>query len=260
MAAGQRSPFAIPNPGTMNITGTMNTISIDPVQRKAAKVAGLAYLIALVPAVFAEFYVRAHLVDFENAVQTATNIISHERLFRLGIASNLLVFAIDIVLIVSLYIVLKPVNRILALTALAWGLIETGILVIVTLHDLDVLRLLSGVDYLQAFDRNQLYSMARVSISAHASTYNIGLMFAGLRSTAFCFLWIRSDYVPKILAAFGMLASLLMGASALLFVIFPGLSQVMSVGIYGGPIFIFELIFGFWLLLNKLRPAETLSQ
>ena len=65
---------------------------------------------------------------------------------------------------------------------------------------------------------------------------------------------------PVSLAAFGMLASLLMGASALLFVIFPGLSQVMSVGIYGGPIFIFELIFGFWLLLNKLRPAETLSQ
>ena len=67
----------------------------DDTQRTAARVVGAAYLIALVPAVFAEFYVRGQLVVAGNAAQTALNIVAHERLFRLGIASNLAVFAID---------------------------------------------------------------------------------------------------------------------------------------------------------------------
>jgi hypothetical protein len=85
------------------------TISMpDDTQRTAARVVGATYLIALVPAVFAEFYVRGQLVVAGNAAQTALNIVAHERLFRLGIASNLAVFAIDIALITALYMVLNP--------------------------------------------------------------------------------------------------------------------------------------------------------
>src|SRR5207249_7348443 len=88
--------------------------TIDESQRKAAKVVGFAYLLALPPAIFAEFYVRTRLIAFDNAAQTAQNILTHERLFRLGTASNLTVFAVDVALIIALYVVLKPVNRTLA--------------------------------------------------------------------------------------------------------------------------------------------------
>src|SRR5437016_12355253 len=105
----------------------------DDTQRTAARVVGAAYVVALIPAVFAEFYVRGQLVVSGNAAQTALNIVAHERLFRLGIASNLAVFAIDVVLFAALYVVLKPVNRSLALLALGWGLIETASLVVAAL-------------------------------------------------------------------------------------------------------------------------------
>ena len=82
----------------------------DESQRKAATVVGVAYLAAIAPALFAEFYVANALIA-DAAADTAQNIITHERLFRLGIASNVLVFAIDVVLIAALYVVLKPVNR-----------------------------------------------------------------------------------------------------------------------------------------------------
>src|SRR5437660_2845648 len=107
--------------------------AIDESQRKAATLVGFSYLLALPPAIFAEFYVRTRLVAFDNVAQTARNIMAHERLFRLGSAGNLTVFAIDVVLIIALYTVLRPVNRYLALLATGWGLIETATLVIVTL-------------------------------------------------------------------------------------------------------------------------------
>src|SRR5262245_4069223 len=141
---------------------------ISDSQRRAARVVGLAYLLALVPAVFAEFYVRGQLVVSGDAAQTAQHIVAHERLFRLGTAANLTVFAIDVALITALYVVLKPIQERLALLAAGWGLIETATLVVVTLDDLDVLRVLGGADYLHAFRADQLEALSRLSVGAHA--------------------------------------------------------------------------------------------
>ncbi|PYR48831.1 MAG: DUF4386 domain-containing protein [Acidobacteria bacterium] len=219
----------------------MTAGTIDKSQRKAARVVGFAYLFALPPAIFAEFYVRAHLIAFGDAAQTARNITANERLFRLG------------------YVVLMPVNRSLALLATGWGLIETATLVFVTLRDFEVLRILSGADYLQAFDASRLQALARLSLSAHADAYNVGLVLAGLRSTAFCYLWFKSRFIPTALAAWGMGASLLMGASAFAFIISPELAKLVSVAFYGAPIFFFELTMGFWLLLKGLRQRDDIG-
>ena len=145
----------------------MTIRAIDESQTKSARVVGLAYLLAIVPAVFAEFYVSSQLMVNGNAAQTALNIMAHERLFRLGIASNLAVFVVDVVLITALYVVLKPVHRNLALLAAFWGLIETATLVVVTLSDLDVLAVLSGAHYLRVFETDRLQALALLSIGAH---------------------------------------------------------------------------------------------
>lgn len=68
--------------------------------------------------------------------------MASQRLFRIGTACDLLTFMTDVVLIAALYVVLKPVNRGLALLAAFWRLIETSIMVVVILNSFDVLRLL----------------------------------------------------------------------------------------------------------------------
>ena len=231
----------------------MTINSIDESQRKAAKVVGFVYLFALIPAIFAEFYVSGQLIDYDNAAQTALNIMAHERLFRLGTVANLTVFAADIALITSLYVVLKPINSRLALLALGWGLIETAVLVVATLSDFEVLRVLSGANYLQAFEADRLQALARLSIAAHSAAYNVGLVFAGLRSTVFCYLWLKSRYIPRALAALGVFASFLLAACTFAFIIFPEARNVITIGYYGGPIFVFELTMGLWLIFKRLR-------
>jgi hypothetical protein len=234
------------------------TAGIDESQRTAARVVGAAYLAALGPAVFAEFYVRGQLVA-QSAAQTALNIVAHERLFRLGIASNLAVFAIDIALITSLFVVLRPINRILALLAMGWGLIENGILVVAALSDFDVLRILGSAEYLRAFEPTRLQALARLSIGAHGAAYGVGLVFAGLRSTAFCYLWFKSRYIPRVLAGWGIVASFFMGACAFSFIVFPELEAIVPVALYGAPIFLFELTMGVWLLLKELRIRPVVA-
>jgi hypothetical protein len=228
--------------------------TIDQTQRTAARAVGYSYLAAMVLALFTGFYVVAHLIVAGDAAQTARNIIAHERLFRVGIASDLLAFAVDVVLIASLYLVLKPVNHGLALLAAFFRVIETAIMLVITLNYFDVLRYLSAADYLHPFELGQLQALARSSLGAHSTGYNIGLMFAGIGSTIFCCLWFKSRYIPRALAAWGVFASFMLGACCFAFIVFPDLARTLTIAVYGGPIFLFELSVGFWLIFKDLRP------
>lgn len=220
---------------------------------------GLSYLLALLPAIFAEFYVSDRLIVSNNAAETARNIMANERLFRLGIAANLLVFAIDVVLVTALYVVLERVNRNLALLATFFRLIETTMLAVALLNDFTVLRLLGGADYLRVFEPDRLQALARLSIGMHGSVYNVVLLIFGFGSTVFCYLWLKSGYIPRALAAWGVFASLLVGVCTFAFVVFPELGKVVTVGYYGGPIFLFELAIGLWLPIKGLRPARGIA-
>jgi len=234
------------------------TTEPDAIQRRWARVVGFSYLFALAPAVFAEFYVSGRIVS-DNAIVTARNIIAHERLFRLGIASNLMVFATDVVLVTALYVVLERVNRRLALLATFFRLIETTILIVAVLNDFSVLRLLSGASYLTTVNSDELAALAGVSIGAHGAAYNVALLLFGFGSPVFCYLWLRSGYIPKPLAVWGLLASAWIGLCALAFVVFPELTKMITVGYYGGPIFFFELFIGLWLLLRGIRQRTLTS-
>jgi len=114
---------------------------------------------------------------------------------------------------------------------------------------------LSGAEYLRVFEADRLAALARLSISAHGAGYLVGLVFAGLRSTVFCYLWLKSDYVPKALAAWGVFSSFLLAACTFAPIIFPDFGKTVTVNYYGGPIFIFEVTMGLWLLLKGLRPS-----
>ncbi len=230
----------------------------NEIQRRWARVVGFSYVFALAPAVFAEFYVSGRLVS-DNAAVTAQNIIAHERLFRLGIASNLLVFATDVLLVTALYVVLERVNRRLALLATFFRLIETTILIVAVLNDFYVLRLLSGPSSLTSVHSDELAALVRVSLGAHGSTYNVALLLFGFGSPVFCYLWLRSGYIPKPLAVWGLLASVWIGMCAFTFVVFPEVTNVISVGYYGGPIFLFELSIGLWLLFKGIRQRTLTS-
>lgn len=237
----------------------MTPSSIDQSQRTAAKVAGLSYLLTFAVVVCVNFGIHDRLIVAGSAVQTARNILAHERLFRVGIVGDLFYCAGVVALLTALYVILKPVNPGLALLAALWRLVWVFTWLFMTLQLFDALRLLSGSDYLRAFDADKLQALARFNLGARFDYYYVGLLFGALASTVCGFLWLKSRYVPRALAAFGLVSSAFCVACTLVFYIFPNFDRIVNLWLFDTPMGIFDIVLSFWLLFKRLSPPDTFA-
>jgi Domain of unknown function (DUF4386) len=235
-----------------------NQISI-PSQSKAARIAGLLYLVAMATGLFAEFYVHfpSTLVISGDAAKTASNIMANEQLYRIGIANNIVTFAIDVVLIWALYVLLKPVNRNLALLAVFFRLVETTIACVAIIDSYVAMQFVSDADHLKAFDTNQIQALS-ILHDTYALTFVVVAIFLGLGSTIFNYLLFKSQYIPKALAAWGIFASLLLLMSQFAIIIFPAVEKTIIPACYG-PIALDEIALGFWLLFKGANIPKLKS-
>ena len=233
---------------------------IESAQHTAAKVVGFLYLIQMALAIFAESFLRGRIIVSGDAVQTASNITASERLFRLSLANDLILYASVIVLIWGLYVVLRPVNKNLALLAAFLRLVENAILAGTILGAFAALGFLSGADYLQAFDPKQLEALAQTSLRVYGGGFKIGFVFLGLGSAVFSYLWLKSRYIPRALAAWGIFSSLVLSIVTLIVIVFPVLGSALGLT-YMVPMFFYEVGLGLWLLIRGLKeppPPQAL--
>jgi hypothetical protein len=235
----------------------MTIRTIDESQRKAARIAGFAGLFTLPFVIFANFAIHDRLIVAGNVAETARNIMAHERLFRISIACDLIYSAGLVVLLTALYVILEPVNRNLALLAAFWRLVYALMWVRMTLNLFDALRLLSGADYLRVFEAERQQTLARLYLSARFDQYYVGLLFWGLAATVCSYLWFKSNYIPRALAAFGVISSGWCAACTFVFIIFPNFAKVVNLWWFDSPIGIFEISTSLWLLFKGLRPSEV---
>ncbi len=231
--------------------------TIDESQRKAARVAGFTYLFTFAIVVFSNFAIHDRLNVAGNAAATAQNILAHETLFRIGIACDLVYCIGVVILLTALYVILEPVNRGLALLAALWKLVYALAWVFMTLKFFDALRLLYPAAYLRVFETERLQALAKLYLSARFDRYYGGLLFYALGGTVSSYLFLKSNYIPKVLAASGVIAFAWCAACTFVFLIFPDFTRIVNLWWFDTPMGLFELASGFWLLFKGLRPLAV---
>jgi len=222
-------------------------------QRTAASVAGFMYLLLGALAAFAQFYVRSGILVSGDVAQTVHNILASERLFRIGIATDLVGGACNAVLAIALHSLLKQANPSSALLAAFWRLGEAVILGHMTLNAMTVLSILSSPALSGAFSSAQLQALVSLYIGTQGEEFSIGLVYYSLGSTLFCYLLLRSPFVPKLLGWWGMVSSFVALMSTLAIIVLPGVG-VIAPACYA-PVGIFEMVTGLWLLVPGTRAS-----
>src|SRR5688572_8709228 len=92
--------------------------------QRYARATGVAMLLSIIFGMIGELYLPARIIVEGDAAATAANIVQQPMLFRLTFASYLVEGICDVALLVFFYILLKPVNRNLALLSAFFGIVS----------------------------------------------------------------------------------------------------------------------------------------
>jgi len=229
----------------------MTKLTADKSLQKAARVAGLAYLLIIVTSMLAMVFGSFKLIVEGNDAATFSNFMANELLFRITAAYDLIMYASVVILSIALYAILKTVNKNLALFALCCRLIEAIMGCLAVLSSLVVLQLLNGENYSAVFEAEQLQALVGLFLDVHSAALSILIVFISLGTIVFCYLFIKSKYIPRILAVFGIFAFLLVLIKAFVVILFPLPAMIQIV--FHLPGILFEVIIGLWLLIKGVN-------
>ena len=228
--------------------------------KKAARRAGLLYLLMSIPAPFSLLYTPSAFIVAGDPSATASKIRTSEFLFRAGIVGELIGQALFIFVGLALYHLFKAVNKRHALLMLALVLVSVPISFLDELNRMAALMLSSGANLLPGFDQRQLDALAMAFLHLHRDGLVLAQVFWGLWLFPFGVLVYKSGFLPRIL---GLLlipagcAYLMVAATSLLLPRSEHIvSQVATVLEFG------ELPIMLWLLIRgaKDQPLDGLSQ
>ncbi len=224
-------------------------------QKKAAKIAGFMFLFSFIVPTLNWALVLSKFNVAGNAEATANNIIANDLLFRIGITIELFMSVGLIVLGWALYIMLRKVNKSLALLALLIKLAEAAIGAVIVLISFIALLVLNSETYLTAYTPEQLIIPIGFILNAHTTIWAIPMVILGLDMMLFSYLFFKSRYIPRLIAGFGILSFALVFIHALMYITAPQYAAKLIVQtIFWAPSGLFELIIGVWLLWKGINP------
>ena len=161
---------------------------------KTARIAGILYFMYIVTSFIANMFGRFVFVD---APVTVNHITAHESLFRIGFVISLFSVVFLLLAAWALYVLLKPVNKNLALLLLVLNLGGVAVECLNALNLFAALQFLSGANYLSVFQTGQLQAMAMSFLDLYTSGFAIAQIFFSAWLLPLGYLVYKSHFLPK---------------------------------------------------------------
>ena len=219
-----------------------------------ARIVGFSYLLIIGLGLTGQLFIRDALIVAGDGAATASNILQAETIWRLAITGDVLMHALDIPVMICLYLLLKQVHKPLALVSVAFNMAQTAVLVANKLLLLVPLLLLQSADYVAAFDSEHIHAQVMLLARLHNYGFGLGLIFFGFACIGYGLLVFNSSFLPKFLGVLMMMAGASYLINSLTLLLAPSLSGVVF------PIlvlsFLGELTFALWLIIKGVDADQ----
>jgi len=235
----------------------MKPRAIEASPRLYARIAGALYLIIIAGGLFAEMFVRDKLIVSGDAAATGKRIMAFEPLWRAGFCATLVMLICAVVVLLILYVLLRPVNENIALLAVFFNLVSISIEGFNDLHHFAAVLILNGADYLKAFEPRQLDALAYLSLRLFNRGYDTSLVFFGFFCIFIGVLIFKSGFFPRFLGVLMAIAGLCYVTNSFIhflsstFTLFPYI--LMPAGVS-------ELLLALWLVVMGVNVPRWKEQ
>ncbi len=214
-----------------------------------ARVTGIAMLLSIVFGSLGEAYFPEKIIVDGDAAATTANLAAHPTLFRLGFASYMVEGFCDIILCVLWYIVLKPVNRNLALISAFVGVVSMVTFAVAQASYFASSLIVKDAAGMSSFAVEQRDALALLAMRIATMIATLFIGFYGVASMIRGYLIARSGYLPKVLGALLMIGGAGFFLRGMTYVIVPQYStfwMLIPMAIAGIPL-------TFWLLVKGVN-------
>lgn len=165
--------------------------------RNLARTTGLFYLLIIVCGLFSGIAVRGSLVDFTDGTATVNNILENTQLYRVGFLCDVIMVVCDIIVSLLFFLLLKNVDRTVAIFATTFRLIQSSILAVNLINLYSPLLLTQGYSEI---DTNQTAFVVS-SVIHYLHLFEYGYLISGVFFSINCLLmgyliW-RSFIIPN---------------------------------------------------------------
>lgn len=226
-------------------------------EHRQARLAGLLYVLVALIAPYGLMVVPAKLIVPGDAHETALRIAANPGALHLGMATELVHQAIEVFMVLVLYQLFKPVQRMLARQMLVLGLIPIPMVFLNVLAEVAAGLFADAPAWLHAFDRAQLDALALLAMQLHAHGLQLAAFFWGLWLLPLGLVMLRSGFIPKVIGwcAIAASAGYVLGAGA--DILAPGLQAAVAT-----PAFVLQVcepVMILWLLLGGATRGRALA-
>src|SRR5438552_14389594 len=235
----------------------MEDSSTERTQRIYARVAGFLFLWLIITGLAGTLMI-SNIVGSGTFAETAKRVVASEHLYRVALSSELIETLSAVLLAFALYVTLKPVDKLLAQIAMYWRLGESFIGGAAMILSFLRLRLYTSPESLAALGTGQSQALVDLTRNAGFAAYNISAIFFSIGSILFCYLFFKSRYIPRILSAFGVFASVIVTIMCFASLIYPEHATALQYGWV--PMAIAEVATGFWLMLFAVKTQARSDQ
>lgn len=220
-----------------------------------ARITGALYLIIIVLGAGQELLVRGRIIVPGDVAATAANLRSMEMLWRWGIAAELFMGICAVVMALTLYVLLRPVSRDLALLATFINLVAITVEMSYALYLVEALYPVGSADYLKAFSPEQLYAMTTLAIKAHGNGFGMALLLFGCFFPVTGYLIFKSGYFPKTIGILYFIPGISYLMSSFALILSPAFADRYYF-VMAGPALIGEAALCIWLLVKGVNKVE----
>jgi hypothetical protein len=222
----------------------------DTLQRYS-RIAGVAMLLSIVFGALGEAYLPGKIIVSGDAAATAANIVNHPMLFRAAFATYLVEGICDIALAAIFYILLKPVDRNLALISAFFGIASMVTFAIAESAFFASSLIVRDGAGMGSFTAEQRNALAFLSLRISTMIATLFLILYGTATMIRGWLMVRSGYFPKWIGVLMMLGGAGFFLRTATYILAPSLSSpimLMPIALGGIPLML-------WLLIKGIRPS-----
>jgi len=224
--------------------------------KKTARLAGVLYLLNAISAGFAFEYVITKVYAAGDAATTAANVVANSGLVRIGVVADLFQASVWIFLGMTLYLLLKHINKSAAMAMVVLVAVGAAIVCLNDVFQFESVRVATDTSYAVAFGVAGSNALVLLLLDMHHYGFLIAQIFFGLWLVPLGYLAYQSAMFPKMLGVGLIVGSVCYLVGMLVVFLVPDVGEKINI-IVTIPSAIAEISMVLYLLVVGVRTQKS---